>query len=246
MVVSGHATTLASLDRRICLPRAESSGGADADFRQRTGLRGVRGGDRAGEGAVAGAGVGMVRAAQSLAFCALAARRRRPVGVHALVDGHPHATLARRASHRRQRPALPGAFQVVSDSGRRPFMDGAPLCGAKSAAGEHGRSGGCLAMVEPLASRARQQSWTFGRRAAAIAAPLATARSDTAERSRVTGVAAISGAWFTLWGGVVAGADREALGPAIHVTSAWLAVAKTTKIKTPDPFIFPPLYILIL
>jgi hypothetical protein len=90
-------------------------------------------------------------------------------------------------------------------------------------------------MVEPLTSRAWQQSWTRGRRAAGAAAWLAEARSDTAQRSRVGGVAAVGGARFSLWHGVLAGADREAPGPAIHTTSMWSAVAETTKLKTPDP-----------
>ena len=49
-------------------------------------------------------------------FVALAARRRRPVGVHALVDGYAHATLARGTSHGRHGPAVPGPLQVVSRS----------------------------------------------------------------------------------------------------------------------------------
>ena len=190
----------------------------------------------AGESPVADAGFGVVRDAQSLAFRALAARRRRPVGVHALADGHAHATLARGASHGGHRPAVPGAFQVVPDPRRRSFMDGAAVCGAKSVAGEPGRRGGCVAMVESLASRARQQGWTLGRRAAGAAATLAATRADAADRSGVGGVAAVGGARFSVWRGVVAGANGEATGPAIHVTSSRSAVAKTTKIKTPDPF----------
>ncbi len=248
MVVSGHATTIASFQRRICLPRAESSRGADAHFRQRARLRGVRGGDRAGQSPTADAGFGVVRDAQSLAFRALAARRRRPVGVHALVDGHAHATLARGASHGGHRPAVPGPIQVVSDPGRRPFMDGAAVCGAKSVAGESGRSGRCLAMVESLASRPRQQGGTFGRRAAGAAATLAATRADAADRSGVGGVAAFGGARLSVWRGVVAGANGEAIGAAIHATSPRSAVANhrpRSRFKTPDPFmrhLFPLSY----
>ena len=97
-------------------------------------------------------------------------------------------------------------------------------------------AGRCVAMVESLASRPRQQGRAVGRRAGGAAATLAATRSDAADRSGVGGVAAIGGARFSVWRGVVAGADGEATGPAIHVTSAWSAVAKTINIKTPDPF----------
>jgi hypothetical protein len=238
MVIFGHAKTIASLDRRICLPCAESRRGPDADFRQRARLRGVRGGARAGQGTFADAGFGVVRAAQSLAFRALAAWRRRPIGVHALVDRDPYATMARGASHGGHRPAVPRAFQVVSDPGRRAFMDGAAVCGAKSLAGQYGQAGGCLAMVESLASCKRRQAGIGGRGASGAAAQLAEASSDTADRSRTGGVATVGRAWFSVWRDIVAGADGETIGPAIHVASAWSPVAKTTKLKTPDPFNF--------
>jgi hypothetical protein len=61
-------------------------------------------------------------------------------------------------------------------SRRRPFMDGAALCGKKSTLGEHGPRCGCLAMVESLASKAWQQSRTLGRRADGVAASLAATR----------------------------------------------------------------------
>ena len=44
---------------------------------------------------------------------------------------------------------------------------------------------------------------------------------------------------FSVWRGVVAGADSEATAPAVHVTSARSAVAKTIKIKTPAPLRLP-------
>jgi len=95
---------IAGCQRWICIPRAQSGRGAEADFRQAAGLRGLRGGDRPGQGADTDAALGVVRDEQSLAFRPLAARRRRPVGVHALADGHPHPALARGASHVGNRP----------------------------------------------------------------------------------------------------------------------------------------------
>jgi len=239
MVISGHAATIASVDERLCLPCAQSSRGADADFRQAAGFRGVRGSDRAGEGPFADAGFGVVRDAQSLAFRALAARRRRLVGVHALVVGDAYATLARGAPHGRHGPAVPGAFQVVSDPRRQPFVGRASLCGAKSATGQSGPRGGRLAMVEPLASRARQQGWALGRRPVGVAASLASTHRDAANRSGIGGVASFGGARRALRRSVVADTNGEATGPAIHVASARSPVAETTriKIKTPDPFI---------
>ena len=149
-----------------------------------------------------------------------------------MVDGHAHATLARGASHGGHRPAVPRSFQSF------PIQEDDHLLtvlrtGAKPLAGEYGRSGRGLAMVESLASRTRQQGGTFGRRPAGPAETLATPRSDTANRSGVGGVAAFGGAGFSLRRGVVAGANGEAIGFAIHFTPSRSALAKTTKIKTP-------------
>ncbi len=191
----------------------------------------------------ADAGFGVVRYVQSLAFRALAARRRRPVGIHAVADGHAHATLARRASHRGRGPVVPRPFQVVSDPRRRSFMDSAAVCGAKPVASESGRSGRCVAVVEPLASRPRQQGGTLGRRSAGAAGTLATARAIAADRSGVGGVAAFRGAWLSVWRSVLAAADGEAIGSAIDAPSPRPSVEITDRqsIKTPDPFILPAL-----
>ncbi len=116
-------------------------------------------------------------------------------------------------------------------------MDGATLCGAKPAAGEHGPRGGCLAMVEPLASGAWQPGGTVGRRAAGAAASLAPARSDRADRSRVGGVPAFGGARCSFWRGVLAGANRKAVEPSIQPSCSrpsWQA--SPTRIKIPAPF----------
>jgi hypothetical protein len=59
------------------------------------------------------------------------------------------------------------------------------------------------------------------------AASLAATCRYAANRSRVGCVAAIGGARFSVWRGVVARADSEAIGAAIHITSARSAVAKT-------------------
>ncbi len=188
----------------------------------------------------ADAGFGVVRYVQSLAFRALAARRRRPVGIHAVADGHAHATLARCASHRGRGPVVPRPFQVVSDPRRRSFMDSAAVCGAKPVASESGRSGRCVAVVEPLASRPRQQGGTLGRRSAGAAGTLATARAIAADRSGVGGVAAFRGAWLSVWRSVLAAADGEAIGSAIDAPSPRPSVEITNRqsIKTPAPLFF--------
>jgi len=238
MVVSGHATTTASCQRGICVSRAESSRGADAHFRQSTRLRGIRGGDRASQSPFADAGFGVVHHAQSLAFRALAPWRWGPVGVHALVDGHAHATLARGAWHGRNRPAVPGPFQVVPDPGGRAFIGGAAVCGAKPVAGEDGRRGRCVAVVESLASSARRRGRTLGRWSAGDAATLAATRAISADRSGTGGVAAVGCAGGTVWRGVVAGTDGEATGAAIHATCSRPAVeitARGANLRLPTP-----------
>ena len=80
-------------------------------------------------------------------------------------------------------------------------------------------------MVEPLASRPRRQAAAFWTR---VRWPC---RDDwrqhvqsAADRSGVGGVAAFGGARRSVWRGVVAGADGEASGLAIHAASAWSAV----------------------
>ncbi len=238
MVVSGHAATTASFQRRIRLPRAESSRGADAHFRQTAGLRGVRGGDRTSEGPVTDARVGVVCPPQSLAFRALAAGRRRPVGVHALVDGYSHPALARRASDSGHRPAVSRALQVVPRPGRRPFVDRAAVRGAKSAARKSRRSGRPVAVVESLASGAWRPARTGGRRAAGTAAPLAAACPDAANRSRTRCLAPVSRSRLSVWRGVVARTDSNAAWPAVHLASTRPPMATIIRIKTPDPFRF--------
>lgn len=64
-------------------------------------------------------------------------------------DGDAHAALACGPSHRRRRPAVPEAFQVVPDRGRRAFVDGFAVCGAQSVAGEPGPRGGSLTVIWP-------------------------------------------------------------------------------------------------
>jgi len=104
----------------------------------------------------------MVRYVDPLAFGALAARGWRPVGIHALVDGHAHAALARGASDGGYRPAVPGPLQVVPDSGGRPSSDRVTVRGAEPAACESGGRGRCLALVEPLkVSESQGQAYTL-------------------------------------------------------------------------------------
>ena len=92
-----HATAFTTCQRRIRVPRAQSGGGSGTYLQKGEGLRGLRGGHRASQGPVADAGFGVVRHAHALALCPLAARRRRSIGVHAMVDGHAYPTLARGA-----------------------------------------------------------------------------------------------------------------------------------------------------
>ena len=75
---------------------------------------------------------------------------------------------------------------------------------------------------------------------AADAPTLAAARANSANGSRTGGAASVGGSRRAVWRGVVAGADREATGPAIDIASPRppLAVARQVNIKTPDPIPF--------
>ncbi len=163
-------------------------------------------------------------------------RRWRLVGVHALVDGHAYATLARGASHGGNRPVVPGTFQVVPDPRGRAFTDGAAVCGTEPLAGEHGGTGRGMAVVESVASGPRRRSATVGRRSVGAAARLAAARAVAADGGRVGGVAPFGGAGGAVWRGVVAGANGETIGVAIGVACPRSPVEYRVraKIKTPD------------
>jgi len=220
---SGHATTITICRRGICIPRAQSSGGADACFSERTRFRGVRGGNRASQNASANAGPGVVRNVQSLAFRALAARRRRPVGIHALVDGHAHAALARSTSHVGNRPVVPGPFQVVPDPKGRPSLDRAAVRGAKPVAGQHGRGGRCVTLVQPLASSTRQQGGASRRWPGGSSTALETTSAIAPDRGRTGSLATVGNARCPLRRRIMAAANCKAIGPGIHLASPWSA-----------------------
>ena len=94
--------------------------------------------------------------------------------------------------------------------------------------------GGRVAMVESVASPARQPGGPGGRRAAGLAASLAATRRTAAERGGVGGVAAVGGARCAVWRCGVAGADGEAAGTSVLIASARPSVAETTAVKTSD------------
>ena len=119
----------------------------------------------------------------------LAARRRRPVRVHALADGDAHAALARGARHGGQRPALPGPLPVVPHPSGRAPVGGVAVRGAEPVAGQAGPAGRCLAMVELVASRPRRRGQAFGRRARGASPALARARASAADGGGAGGVA---------------------------------------------------------
>lgn len=78
--------------------------------------------------------------AYSLASGGLAGGGWRTLAVCRLVDPDAYTALARLSSERGHRPRLPGALQVLSHSGGRPFSSGLPLCGAQCTAGQRGRA----------------------------------------------------------------------------------------------------------
>ena len=107
----------------------------------------------------------LVRDANPLAPRALAARRRRPLGVHALADGDAYPALARGAPHVRHGTLVPGTLQVVSDRRGRSPADGLAVCGTQSRCGRIWcalrRSGAGRAFG--IACRAAGPCWTRGR-----------------------------------------------------------------------------------
>ena len=194
MVACGDATTITGFQRRVCLPRPQPRGGAGADLPDGKGLRGLREGAARGEGATAHAFAGVVRAAEPLAFGAVAACRRRFVGVHALAERYAHAALARGAPHVGQGRVVPGTLQVLPDPGGPAPVDGVALCGAERLAREVGRIGGGVALVQPVASAQRRCRGVGGRGAGAVVAELAAACAVAADGGRAGGAAAIGGA----------------------------------------------------
>ena len=79
-----------------------------------------------------------------------------------------------------------------------------------------------------------RDSWTTDRRRCRT---LAAARAIAADRSGVGGVAAFRSAWLSVWRGVVAAADGEAIGSAIDAPSPRpsMEITDRQRIKTPDP-----------
>ena len=72
---------------------------------------------------------------------------------------------------------------------------------------------------------------------AADAPTLAAARANSANGNGTEGAATVGGSRRAAWRGVVAGANREATGPAIDMASPRppVAVARQVNIKTPEP-----------
>ena len=132
----------------------------------------------------------------------------------------------------------PFTFAFTFDPGRRPFMDGAAICGAKPLARKAGRSGRCVAVVESVASSPRQQGRTFGPRPRGVAARLAAACSIAADGSGSRGVASFGHAAHRLAKRRGNNERRSDWVCNQHcVREPPLAVARN-KVKTPDPFTF--------
>ena len=137
--------------------------------------------------------------------------------------------LARGASDGRNGAAVPGAFQIVPDRGGRPLTDGVAVRGAKPVAGEYGRRGRRLAVVEPLASGSRQRIGAFGRGPGSDTTRMAAVRGNATNGGGVGSVAAVSRARCAVWLGIVAGGHGTAVGPAVDPSRARSAVEIETQ-----------------
>src|SRR5207245_8172818 len=118
-------------------------------------LRGVRAGLGASTREAPDSTVIVLPHAESLAYGALAQGRRRLDRLCPLADTHAHHALARASSYLGERPSLPRAIQGFSHRARRSLACGAALSRTQSAAGESGRAGGTMAVVEFVAAPAR-------------------------------------------------------------------------------------------
>ena len=99
-----------------------------------------------------------------------------------------------------------------------------------------------VALVEPLASRARRGGRASGRRAAGLAAGLAAAGAVAGDRGGVGGPAAIGRAWGPVWRRVMAIANRQASRFAIDLAPARSALEtspmSTADLRLPTPLFF--------
>ena len=159
-----------------------------------------------------------------------------------MADGHAHATLARGASHLGHRPAVPRAFQVVSDPRGRSFVDGAALCGAKSIAGESGGTGRRVAVVEPLASRdgAAAGFWTRGRCLCRGTGDNTCSRRRRRRSWRHYGVRWCAALRLERMRGEIAPQSVWACTPrCVRAAALETPPIQNSESKTPDPFVLP-------
>ena len=80
----------------------------------------------------------------------VASIRRGIVRLRGLAHVDSYAAPACSSSHRRYRPCLPGAFQIISRPGRRALLHRLPLCRAECTAGQPCVSGGTVALEQPV------------------------------------------------------------------------------------------------
>ena len=194
-----------------------------------------------GEGATAHAFAGVVRAAEPLAFGAVAACRRRFVGVHARASV-THTQRWHAAHHTSGRGALyQGRFKSF------PIQEDQHLLTVlryveRNALREVGRIGGGVALVQPVASAQRRCRGVGGRGAGAVVAELAAACAVAADGGRAGGAAAIGGARSALRRGVLAGGNGQATALGIDTSPTWPPEEGSgrprlpKRFKTPDPF----------
>jgi hypothetical protein len=127
------------------------------------------------------------------------------------------------SSHCRHRPSVSRALQEFSDSGRRSFADGDPVCGTKRVTGQSGETRRALAMVEFVAARERQRKIEIDTVCVADgdAAGLGRTGQHGAHDFGAGGVAAFVPAWNTIRFGTLAAANSRDIGSWSHAASPW-------------------------
>jgi len=96
-------------------------------------------------------------------------------------------------------------------------VDGAAVCGAEPVAGQDGRGGRCVALVQSLASSAPQQGGTSRRRPGGPSTAMATTCTIAADRGGIGSVATVGDTRRPLRRHIMAGANSKAIGPAINL-----------------------------
>ena len=143
-----HAKKASPWNRRSDLSRHESRSAAPVDLRRTRRLCDVCSGTPRRHRPISDATSVLGRHAEPLASRAVAAGRRRSIGIHGLDHLYPLATLACRSRFSRYGNDLSGPVQGDPGEGRRSLPDGLPVRGAEPGARPLGAAGWGLGLEQ--------------------------------------------------------------------------------------------------